>query len=317
MTISRRRLIAITAAATLAPHHVLASAQPMRRWAGKAMGARVSLAVSGMAEDAFAELVMVVEAEISRLEDMFSLYKPESDLARLNAAGRLDNPPADFVRLLSAADTIHHATGGAFDPTIQPLWRLYADTAGRPDRQMLAQTREATGWQHLRFGIDGVSFARPGMAMTLNGIAQGYATDQVADLLRGMGLRNVLVSVGEIMALGEREPGMPWRVGIAEKEDGRAEETIELRDRAIATSAPGAMVLGAGDAGHILDPLDGRPAGRWQRISVTHRSAAIADGLSTAFCAMSRSGIETSLRGFPGSGLVAVNAQGERFSFQS
>lgn len=317
MTVSRRRLIAISAAAILAPQCSYGAMPQLRRWTSTAMGAQVSLSVSGLTSGAFAGLVASVSAEIARLETIFSLYKTDSILAGLNRSGRIDHPPVDFIQLLSLAGTINHATLGAFDPTIQPLWQLYANTAGKPDEDQLSFVRNATGWRHLHFDSNRVSFARPGMALTLNGIAQGYVTDRVAALIRNMGLQNVLVSMGEIMAMGERMPGKPWRVGIAEKEDGTPEEAVDLQDRAIATSAPRGMLFGNGNAGHILNPLDGKPASNWRRIYVTNRSAAIADGLSTAFCVMDCPGIETSLQLFPGSSLVAVDAEARRITARS
>ncbi|MEX0347740.1 MAG: FAD:protein FMN transferase [Rhizobiaceae bacterium] len=318
MTISRRRFIAISAAVALSSGSANGAQRPFHRWSGTAMGARASLVVSGMTEAEFNRLVGHVTAEINRLENIFSLYRTESELSRLNAGGMIDNPSGDFLRLLSLADPIHRKSDGVFDPTVQPLWRLHAETGGRPQQGALARARELIGWNNVRFDRDRVAFGKPGMALTLNGIAQGYATDRVAELLRQFGLRNVLVSIGEIAALGERRPGKAWRIGISQTETGDAEETIGLSDLAVATSSPSGLSFGAGDDdGHILSPVDGRPVNHWRRISVIHRSAAMADGLSTAFCAMTERQVFTTLSRFPDTRVIAIDRDGKRVTGQS
>ena len=315
MTLTRRRFIAISAAATMTPLPGMASVPPVRRWTGHAMGARASLSISGLTQSAFTRITALVAEEIERLEEIFSLYRPESDLVRLNSEGQLENPPFELVHLLSMAGTIHLQTGGAFDPTIQPLWRLYAATAGMPGRHAFLQAQRLTGWGKVAFDSRRISYAVSGMAMTLNGIAQGYMTDRVADVLRGNGLTDVLVSVGEIAALGKRAADEAWHVGIAEREDATPEETIRLADRAIATSAPAAMAFDTAKAiGHIIDPRNGKTPALWRRISVIHPSAAMADGLSTAFSVMDRADIIDAVQRSEHCRLIAVDSNGSRLT---
>ncbi len=124
------------------------------------------------------------------------------------------------------------------------------------------------------------------MAMTLNGIAQGYITDRVADLLRRRGFDNVLVDMGEIVGLGQRGDGGAWRIGVSTP-DGRIVHRTTLSDRALATSSPmGTLFDDDGNVGHILDPLRGVPIAVRELVSVSADRAALADALSTAFCIM-------------------------------
>src|SRR5690606_33904156 len=123
---------------------------------------------------------------IARLERIFSLYRADSDLCRLNRDGRHDAPPLELVELLSLAASVSAASGGAFDVTVQPLWLRYAehfaavdaDPAGPALDDLLA----LVDWRGVSVDAGRVALARPGMAITLNGIAQGYITDRVADL---------------------------------------------------------------------------------------------------------------------------------------
>jgi thiamine biosynthesis lipoprotein len=218
-------------------------------------------------------------------------------LVRLNANGKLDNPPLDMVALLSQAAAIHQQTNGAFDPTIQPAWTRLAENSGKETSNAPALP---IGFDHVTRSTSRIAYTKPGMAMTLNGIAQGYATDRIADLLKSQGLNNVLVEVGEIRALGNKSDGKPWSVGIADTADRDViVDRIALADRAIATSSPlGTTVDAAGTIGHILQPQTGQPGGQWRQVSVMAPTATVADGLSTAFCLMHRDAIKAALTAF-------------------
>ncbi len=299
--LSRRRFIAISAAAAgnacLPPPAIAAS---VHQWTGTALGAAASIRLTGLDQSTANRMIARCQAEMVRMEAIFSLYRRDSALMRLNADGVLPAPPLDLVALLSDVATLHEATQGVFDPTIQPAWAALAETAGRaePNSNLLNRI----GFDHVARSGDEIRFSRPGMAMTLNGIAQGYATDRVADLLRTEGLSNVLVEVGEIRALDGRPDGAPWSVGIADASEPKTiVERVPLIDRAIATSAPlGTTFDAARRTGHIIDPESGRPGGNWRQVSVIAPTATLADGLSTAFCLMTEDRISRAMAGFSG-----------------
>jgi thiamine biosynthesis lipoprotein len=299
--LARRRCLTILAAsaAGLALPAGAGAAVPAQRWSGMALGAPAALVVRHDDAARSTRLIEAAVAEIRRLERIFSLFDPSSALARLNGTGRLDDPPFELVDLLHQARAVHDATGGAFDPTVQPLWRRHAEAAaaGRaPDPEALRAARAAVGMEAVAVDTHEIAFGRPGMALTLNGIAQGYVTDRIADLLRAGGLAHVLVDLGEIRATGERSPGEPWRIGL-----GTAEEIVPVTDGAVATSATfGTVMDAAGGIGHIIDPRLGRPSpGNWRRVSVLHPRATIADGLSTGFVLLDRTAIDRALEAFP------------------
>jgi thiamine biosynthesis lipoprotein len=200
---------------------------------------------------------------------------------------------------------MHKATEGIFDPTIQPLWALFAERYARgavPDAASIAAAQAQTGWRDVHYDTAEVSFAREGMALTLNGIAQGYICDRVATLLAAEGLTDALIDTGEIRALGGRPGGGPWRVGLADRA-----EVLPVRERAVATSAPLATVFDeASRIGHIFNPRTGMPGGLWQSVTVTAPHAAVADALSTAFCLMDRGMIDRTLSARPDAQLAAL-----------
>ncbi|MFQ6553027.1 FAD:protein FMN transferase [Aestuariibius insulae] len=263
--ISRRRFIAISAAAGLASP---ARATAAVRWSGIALGAEATLTLDGPEEIARPALDAAL-TEIRKLESYFSLYDPDSVLSRLNRDGAIDAAPPEFLHLFKQIDRIHAQTGGLFDPTIQGPWAALA-------RSDLRSEWGFVGWTHVqRLDAGGVRLFN-GQQITLNGIAQGYITDRVVEVLKNHGLTDAFVDIGEQSAIGA-----PRRLAL---EDPAADRvgTVTLRNTAIATSSPMATPLAG--RGHILHPKGPNQPLRWSTVSVEATSATLADGLSTALC---------------------------------
>lgn len=301
MPLTRRRFLAISAALAVASP---ARATPIHQWRGVALGADASIT---LAHDDAEAIIARALLEIARLERVFSLHDSASALVRLNAQGRLDAPPFELLECLGLAGAVNAATGGLFDPTIQPLWALHAEhhAAGRaPDAAEIAAVMGRVGWRHLRLDAAAIEM-RPGMAISLNGIAQGYIADKVANLLRAEGLRDVLVNTGEFVALGGHPQGGAWNVSL---NDGQRviPDALRLQDGALSSSSPHTITFdAAGTASHILDPRSGAPApALWRLISITAPHAALADALSTACCLMDRDTITATLARFPAARLA-------------
>lgn len=297
----RRRFLTIAAGGACAAALPAPLAAGLTQWRGVALGAEATIALDHPQAD---RVISRARAEIERLEAVFSLYRPGSALSRLNAVGVLEAPPFELLECLTLAGRVHATTGGAFEPTIQPLWSLYAEHAARggaglPPAEARAAVLARIGWNRVRLDA-GVIRLPQGAALSLNGIAQGYIADRVAVLLRAEGLEDVLVDTGEMRALGGDPRGGPWDVALRAG-DRLLPERVALENVALATSAPRGTVFDArGETGHILDPVTGQPAGdHWRLVSVMAPDAALADALSTAFVLMTPAGIEQTLAHWP------------------
>jgi FAD:protein FMN transferase len=297
--LSRRRFVSIAASAAALPiGSPLAMAAPAPVvWRGVAMGAMASMTLVHPDRDAARQLIQRCIAEITRLEAIFSLYRSDSALVRLNAEGLLDHPPLELVEVLSFAASLARHSEGAFDVTVQPLFELYArhfaepgaDPAGPPPAR-LAETLELVDHRNVDVASDRIALGRPGMKLTLNGIAQGYVTDRVAALLAAAGLETMLLDLGEVRGAGERPDGDPWRVAIADPA-GPAETRFSLDLPsglpALATSGGYGMAFDRERRHHhLFDPATGRSAAHHASVTVAAPSALVADGLSTAIAAL-------------------------------
>ncbi len=325
--ISRRRAISLTAAAAgtaLLPSGSAASKPYVRQWRGTALGTTASLKIVGLSERRAEQVITACVDEIRRLEAEFSLFQVDSALSRLNAAGELPAPSADLLRLLADASNMSRRSEGAFDPTVQPLWHLFADhfrnpyaPVEGPSRADIERALQLVDWRRVSASPSAVRLG-PGQALTLNGIAQGFITDRVADLLRGAGLHRVLINLGEFRAVGPRAPGEPWRIAL---DDGggrpKARNLIPLEDRAVATSGGYGLPFDQrGRFHHLIDPRTGLSPVRYRAVAVVAKTATSADALSTALTMVPPDTISPLLRRSGGEVAYVTFADGRRAIFR-
>jgi thiamine biosynthesis lipoprotein len=223
--------------------------------------------------------------EIERVEQVMSLYRSDSQVCRLNRDGRLERPDPMLVEVLQSACTLSRRTRGAFDVTVQPLWEVFAG-AQREGRSVTEADRTAAlarvDWRHLSVSSERLALS-PGMAITLNGIAQGYATDRATAVLRECGIEHALVNAGEVGALGTRG-GEPWCVGIQHPREPEAYIALaKLAGRCVSTSGDYATTFSNDRrSNHLFDPRTGRSPDEFASVTVVAPTAMQADGLSTA-----------------------------------
>ncbi len=296
-------------------------AEPLR-WQGMAMGAPASLVLHHTDAQQAQAALAAMRAELARLEAMFSMYRADSHLSRLNQAGRLAGAPDEFTTLLQAALDMAAKSQGVFDPTVQPLWQLYFDhyvvrgASQAPAPAALSRALSTVGWRDVHVQGTQVALARPGMALTLNGIAQGFITDRCTEVLRAHGFDRMLVDMGEPRALAAKPDGTAWRIGLADpREPGRALHTVQVVDRAVATSGGyGTQLDAAGQVTHLVNARNGRTAPVAESVTVIAASAALADALSTALALLPAADAATRqalLDLHPGCRAVCLGADGQ------
>lgn len=309
--LTRRRALTVLASAAAMPLAGVARAEFAAQeleWTGRALGGPARIVIRHPEQETVRRVVEHCVREIARLEGIFSLYRPHSEISRLNRDGHLPKPSLDMRLVMAEARRFGVLSGGAFDVTVQPLWRLYADHFADRDRRdgppvgRLEAAARLVDYRRIDLDNARIALARPGMAATLNGIAQGYITDRIADLLRDSGMTDVLVDLGEIRAL-DRSGDAPWRIGI---EDPRSPDdiaaTISLQGAALATSGGYGMRFDPdGRFHHLFDPATGLSAALCLSASAVARDATTADALATALAVAGPDRAEALLTAFGGS----------------
>jgi FAD:protein FMN transferase len=304
--LTRRRCLALFASAATYP--MTASAAPFgrsqpHRWEGTALGGDASILLDGFTPEENALLIERAVAELARLEQIFSLHRSTSALSLLNHNGTLTETPDELLDALEQCRALHLNTGGAFDPSVQRLWEHYQKKHASPDKRL----EMSTGFQNARASVGfnkvliagRVTSLPRGMALTLNGIAQGIITDKVATIFRDAGALHTLINLGEFRATGSKADGAAWRVGLRDPQSfWRLSGSVSLTTGAVATSAGSGHRMG--DAHHLLEPATGQSARYYSSVSVTAPTATLADGLSTALYALPPSKTEDLLENYPG-----------------
>ena len=159
---TRRRFIRIAAAATLAhlagPASAVRGEEGFAAWRSLTMGNLTRIEVRHPDRARAARILAAAAQEIARLETLFTLYRADSALVRLNRDGRLADPPLDLVCLLAEARTFSARTGGAFDVTVQPIWQAYAAhffapgaDPGGPPADVIRRAADLVGYGALGF----------------------------------------------------------------------------------------------------------------------------------------------------------------------
>jgi thiamine biosynthesis lipoprotein len=230
-------------------------------------------------------------AEIDRLERLMTVWRPDSDVSRLNAAagkGSVKVSP-EVIEALLAARRISEWTDGKFDVTfgaLSGLWKFDHDRDDRiPDPAEVRRRLPLVDYRDLIVdpGAGTALLRRAGMRAHLGGIGKGCAVRRVVDLLRARGHRDFMVKAGGDLYVAGRRGDRAWRVGIQDPRGPSYFAATEVTDATFSTSGDyeRSFVQGGVRYHHILDPDTGRPASLCRSVTVMARDAIVADGLST------------------------------------
>jgi thiamine biosynthesis lipoprotein len=298
--LTRRSAIRITAAAaglsTIIAAVRAAAPQPqMFHWQGEVLGALSELTLWHTDTALARRAILKVRAEVERYERIFSLYRPDSEISRLNASGALTNPAPELRALIEESQHFGSASAGSFDISVQPLWRLYAGhfwSRNHVFEDIVARAqdvaRQLVDFRNIETGPRRISFARENMGITLNSVAQGYVSDAVADMLRNEGFESAVVDLGEVRTLGRHPDGHAWRIGIRDAlAAGNVDRVVDLDDMALAVSGGyGTTFEPTGRFHHIFDPQSGASANNLAGVAVIGPRATAANALAVAICVL-------------------------------
>ncbi|MCJ2072387.1 FAD:protein FMN transferase [Methylobacterium sp. J-030] len=264
----------------------------LRTRAGLAFGTTVALTAAGGDAARLEAALTDGFAAMRAVEVAASLFRPDSALSRLNRDGALDAPDPHLVVLLRFALALAAETGGAFDPTVQPLWPVWAAAAARgarPAAGVLHAVLGRIGWRRVRLEPDRITL-EPGTALTLNAVIQGYAADRVMAAFRGHGIEDAFVDTGEFGASGAHPDGSPWRLGLADPRDPATLAAVIAPFTGFAATSGDYNMRFSDDRAdhHIFDPATGYSPGALSSVTVTAPTGLLADGLSTACMVLGR-----------------------------
>ena len=282
--------VLFTAACQSAP--TVSDARPIAR-AHSTMGAEVRVTIWSADDAAVDVAAAAVFAEFDRLDALLSVWKPGSDVLRINAAAG-QSPVAvsrDTIEVVQAARATSELTAGKFDITFGALadvWKFDHDQDNRvPTDAEIAARLPLIDFHAVQVDdrAGTVAIDRPGVRIHLGGIGKGYAVDRAIAILRSRGFNDFLIQSGGDLYAGGQPGDRPWKLGINDPrgEPNQSFATIELRDRTFSTSGDyeRSFMKDGVRFHHLLDPDSGRPARGCRSVTIVAPMATRADGLST------------------------------------
>jgi thiamine biosynthesis lipoprotein len=229
--------------------------------------------------------------QVKKIDALMSLQQEESQVFQLNRHGLLEAPDRHLLYVLAFSKQLSMLTAGAFDITVQPLWTVFNQACLRgalPAPEDIAAAKSLVSWRRLEVRRQQVCLHGAGMAITLNGVAQGYAVDLAIEALRKRGVRHALLDTGEFGAMGSKTSGKPWILGIGHpRQHDAISAVVEMDGRKVATSGDYATFFSPDFIHHhIFDPATGDSPVELASVTVVAPTGIMADGLSTAFMVM-------------------------------
>ena len=262
-----------------------------QRFTFRAMAAEHEILVDADDEPRVRDAVEAAIADVHRVERKFSRFLADSVVSTINAMAGKDDVAIDeeTAALLRYADRCYALSEGRFDITsgvLRRAWNFRAEAARVPAQDEIDRLLPLIGWPEVRFDGKRVRLPREGMEIDFGGIGKEYAADRAATVLAERGIAHALVNLGgDVRAIGARESGEPWRIGIQHPRSpiGTAIASIDVADGAVATSGDYQRCLDVDGRRycHLIDPRTGWPVDAWQSISVRAPLAIIAGSLST------------------------------------
>jgi len=260
-------------------------------------GAPCKITFYFIGEERAREIINVIDLELTRLDSLLNYFSETSLVSELNRNASV-KAPGDIIFLFALSDSVSRLTDGSFDITVAPLleaWGFYDGKQRRPSAGEIARARDLVGYTKIQVRNDSI-IIKPGMRVDFGGIAQGFAADRAADILRQNHVKSAIIDIGgEVLAIGQSPEKRPWRVGIRNPRGKGIVETIVLQDFAVSTSGDYEkfIIIDEQRYPHIINPRTGLPAREFASVTVFAEDAAFADAMSTATAVMgAKRGIE-------------------------
>ena len=262
------------------------------------------------------------QKSIGEIEKVCNIFNPESELSRLNRTAH----EKEFVcsprlwEMLTAADHYYRFTGGAYDPTVQPLMKLWGFRRKRqtlPTAEEIAGAMKKVGWSKVKLNPEkrSVRFLVPGIGIDFGGIAKGFALEKAMGILQRNGIRRAILDLGGNIGCLTPEKHDPFRIGIRDPENTQKTiDVFELRNHCAATSGnyERYVIIQGKTYAHIMDPRTGMPVSGMLSVTIVTPRGTDSDALSTAIFVKGEKFAEEVCRKIPETGVLMVrSAPGE------
>lgn len=261
-------------------------------WSGSVLNAPAKLEIHTSSKLKNNKILAEVDGLVNKYENIFNLQNINSEICNLNNNKYLKSPSGEILEVLEKSLLLSKYTNGSFDATVQPLWNFYYNhyvnlqKKSPPKQADLNKVKKLINWKNINLSQKSVNLLN-NASITLNGVAQGWITDKITELLKKNGIKNTLVDFGENYALGLYQNQRPWRILL--QGPGDINKVVELSNKAVATSGGyGTIFEPTATYHHIFDAKTGLSANKFKAVSILSNHAWLSDGISTAAVSMNK-----------------------------
>ena len=255
------------------------------------------------------EVQSVLDSILLQIDNSLSGYNKGSLLSRFNA-GETIVPDLLFLDIYSRSFDIYESTGGCIDPASAPIfdmWGFGFKSGEMPSDDKVVRTLNECGMDRLLKDLQGavssdgtlspdkMLLADVGKALpqlNYNAIAQGYSCDVVASYLYSIGVKDMMVDIGEIFCDGVNPSGGQWTIGIDSPVDGNNTPGEKLQAIFKVPAGPHGVVTSGNyrkfyvkdgrKYAHTIDPRTGYPVSHsLLSATILAPDATIADAYAT------------------------------------
>jgi thiamine biosynthesis lipoprotein len=262
------------------------------QYTGQAMGTTVSVWLWTADERGAAQAAEAVFNEMKRLDKEMTTWDPASEVSQINAAAG-SHPVVvsdETYAVIDRAIDVSRRSKGLFDISVEAfkgVWKFDEDMdQSLPDPAVVKQRLALVNWKDIALDAKhhSVFLRRGGMAITLGGIAKGYAVDRCVAVLRARGFSDFMMQAGGDMYIAGKKGSEPWVVGIRDPRGppNTLFAVAPIEDHSFSTS--GDYERGFVKDGiryhHIIDTRTGQPAHASRSVTVRAKDAFTADAWS-------------------------------------
>ncbi len=287
-----------------------AHAQILRKRSTMLMGGRFDITL--VAQDSLtAETnIDIVIAEISRIENLISDWKPTSQVSLINAQAGIAPVKVDreVLELTKRALQLSKITKGAFDisfAAMDRIWKFDGSMTAKPSRKAIRKSVEKVGYKNIILNEqEGTIFLKlKGMKIGFGALGEGFAADQCREMMIKRGIQAGIVNgTGDMSTWGKQPDGSAWQIGINDPaQNGELFAVVPLEQGAVVTSGSYEkfVIFNGKRYAHIINPSTGYPATGLTSVTVFGPSAEQANGFSTSLMVMGKKAGMEFLRNFP------------------
>lgn len=258
------------------------------------MGTIVTITIYDSNKKLANEATNTAFSEISRIENLLSNFKNDSEVSILNREKEIESPSEDLLLNIQKAIYYSELSDGAFDITVQPILDLYKESFSvnkrSPTDEEINEELKKVDYKKIKIGENRISINKD-QKITLGGIAKGYAVDKAINILKQNGIKYALVNAGgDMRAVGKKYGSVDWSIALANPRDKNKHITlIKLSDKAVVTSGDYERFFDENKKfHHIVNPKTGYSATELISVTILADNAFDADAISTAVFVLGR-----------------------------